>query len=236
MSLSSAGAIVYTASEASPSVAQLLTQAVPAAIAHVLPHATVAIADLAPNPVDDPKGTAIPTALIPLTMTSIAAGAVIGLLSRARATRLMGLLGYAVLAGLFATVAVQGMLGGLTGSWFSNELVITLGAGSIAAVTCGLTTIAKIAGILLTLLVVWFFGFAFSGATTAWQLMPAPWGHIAQYLPVGAANTGLRSVAFFDGARAGGPLAVLGAWAVVGIALTAIGHGSRRTMGSADPT
>ena len=36
VSLSSAGAIVYTASEASPSVAQLLTQAVPAAIAHVL--------------------------------------------------------------------------------------------------------------------------------------------------------------------------------------------------------
>lgn len=236
VSLSSAGAIVYTASEASPSVAELLTQAVPAAIAHVLPHATVAIADLAPNPVDDPKGTAIPTALIPLTMTSIAAGAVIGLLSRARATRLMGLLGYAVLAGLLATVAVQGMLGGLTGSWFSNELVITLGAGSIAAVTCGLTTIAKIAGILLTLLVVWFFGFAFSGATTAWQLMPAPWGHIAQYLPVGATNTGLRSVAFFDGARAGKPLAVLGVWALVGIALTAIEHGSRRTMGSADLT
>ena len=75
-----------------------------------------------------------------------------------------GLLGYAVLAGLLATVAVQWMLGGLTGSWFSNELVITLGAGSIAAATCGLTTIAKIAGILLTLLVVWFFGFALSGA------------------------------------------------------------------------
>jgi hypothetical protein len=228
VSLSTAGAIVYTASEASPSVAQLLTQALPAAIAHVLPHATVAIADLAPNPVDDPKGTAIPTALIPLTMTSIAAGAIIGLLSRDRVTRLMGLLGYAVLAGLLATVAVQGLLGGLTGPWFSNELVVTLGAGSIAAVTCGLTTIAKIAGILLTLLVAWFFGFAFSGATTAWQLMPAPWGQIAQYLPVGAANTGLRSVAFFDGARATGPLAVLGTWALVGIVLTVIGHGSRR--------
>ena len=234
VSLSTAGAIVYTASEASPSVAQLLTQAVPAAIAHVLPHATVAIADLAPNPVDDPKGTAIPTALIPLTMTSIAAGAVIGLLLHDRVTRLMGLLGYAVLAGLLATVAVQGMLGGLTGSWFSNELVITLVAGSIAAVTCGLATIAKIAGILLTLLVAWFFGFAFSGATTAWQLMPAPWGQIAQYLPVGAANTGLRSVAFFDGARAAGPLAVLGAWALAGIALTVIGHGFRGATGSAD--
>ena len=198
------GATLYTASEASPSVAQILVQAIPAAIAHLVPHATVTITDLAPNPVDDPKGTAIPTALIPLTMTSIAAGALIGLLSRDRLPRLMALLGYAILAGLLATVAVQGMLGGLTGAWFSNELVISLGAGSIAAVTCGLTAIAGIAGILVTLLVAWFFGFAFSGATTAWQLMPAPWGQIAQYLPVGATNTGLRSVAFFDGARAGG--------------------------------
>ena len=222
VSLAGADARLYTASEASPSVAQLLTQAVPAAMARVLPHVAVVVVDLAPNPVDDPKGTAIPTALIPLTMTSIAAGAVIGLLLGDRRRRLAALGAYAVLAGVLVTLALQGMIGGLTGSWFSNELVITLGAGAIAAFTCGLTTLAGIAGILVTLLVAWFFGFAFSGATTAWQVMPAPWGHIAQYLPVGAANTGLRSVAFFDGAQAARPLLVLGAWALVGIVLTAL--------------
>jgi len=236
VSLSSAGATVYTASEASPSVAQMLAQAVPAAIRRVLPHATVAVVDLAPNPVDDPKGTAIPTALIPLTMTSIAAGAIIGLLSHDRRRQLAALLGYAVLAGLFVTLALQGMIGGLTGSWFSNELVITLGAGSIAAVTCGLASLAGIAGILVTLFVAWFFGFAFSGATTAWQLMPAPWGCIAQYLPVGATNTGLRAVAFFDGARDSGPLLVLGAWALAGIALTSLRRGPRHVATSADLT
>ena len=234
--LSGAGAAVYTASEASPNVAQMLAQTVPAAIEHVLPNATVTITDLAPNPVDDPKGTAIPTALIPLTMTSIAAGAMIGLLSSGRRRQLTGLLGYAVLAGLLVTVALQGLLGGLTGSWFSNELVITLAAGSIAAVTCGLASVAGIAGILLILLVAWFFGFAFSGATTAWQLMPAPWGQIAQYLPVGATNTGLRSVAFFDGARTAGPLAVLAAWALAGIALTLFRQSSRRSTASPDLT
>jgi len=234
--LSGAGAAVYTASEASPNVAQMLAQTVPAAIEHVLPNATVTITDLAPNPVDDPKGTAIPTALIPLTMTSIAAGAMIGLLSSGRRRQLTGLLGYAVLAGLLVTVALQGLLGGLTGSWFSNELVITLAAGSIAAVTCGLASVAGIAGILLTLLVAWFFGFAFSGATTAWQLMPAPWGQIAQYLPVGATNTGLRSVAFFDGARTAGPLAVLAAWALAGIALTLFRQSSRQSTASPDLT
>jgi hypothetical protein len=234
VSLSATGVSLYTASEASPSVAQMVTQAVPAAIAHLLPHATVTITDLAPNPVDDPKGTAIPTALIPLTMTSIAAGAIIGLLSGDRRKQLTGLVVYAVLAGLFVTMALQGLLGGLTGSWFANELVITLGAGAIAAVTCGLAAILGVGGILLTLLVAWFFGFAFSGATSAWQLMPAPWGQLAQYLPVGATNTGLRSVAFFDGARAAGPLAVLGAWALAGVALTLISHGPRQTTAPAD--
>ncbi len=214
----------------------MLAQTVPAAIEHVLPNATVTITDLAPNPVDDPKGTAIPTALIPLTMTSIAAGAMIGLVSSGRRRQLTNLVGYAVLAGLLVTVALQGLLGGLTGSWFSNELVITLAAGSIAAVTCGLASVAGIAGILLILLVAWFFGFAFSGATTAWQLMPAPWGQIAQYLPVGATNTGLRSVAFFDGAKAAGPLAVLAAWALAGIALTLFRQSSRQSTASPDLT
>jgi hypothetical protein len=219
VSVSGAGATVYTASASSPALAQMLTQDLPAAIEHVLPHVAVTVTDLAPNPVDDPKGTAIASTLIPLTMTSIAAGVVIGLLARERRTRLVVLVAYAVLAGLLATVALQAMLGGLTGPWLSNELVITLGAGAIAATACGLSAAARIVGILVALLVVWFFGFAFSGVTSAWQLMPTPWGQLAQYLPVGATNTGLRSVAFFDGARATGSLAVLGAWALFGIAL-----------------
>src|SRR5438477_332189 len=40
----------------------------------------------------------------------------------------------------------------------------------------------------------------------------------------GAAVTLLRSVAFFDGARATMPLLVLAGWGVVGLALTAVGH------------
>jgi hypothetical protein len=228
VSLSHGAATVYIASASSPAVAQVLTQALPTAISHVLPDDAVVVTDLVPNPVDDPKGTAIASTLIPLTMTSIAAGAVIGLLARDRRTRLTGLVAYSILAGVLASVALQAMLGGLIGPWLSNELVITLGAAAIAATTCGLTATAKIAGILVTLLVVWFFGFAFSGVTSAWQLMPTPWGHLAQYLPVGATNTSLRSVAFFGGAGASGSLAVLGAWVLFGIALALLRHGPRQ--------
>jgi len=44
-------------------------------------------------------------------MTSIAAGAVLGLLLGDRRKKLVGLLGYAILAGLLVTSALQGLLG-----------------------------------------------------------------------------------------------------------------------------
>ena len=64
-----------------------------------------------------------------------------------------------------------------------------------------------------------FFGFGFSGVTTAWQFVPTPWGRVAQFLPVAGLSTALRSVAFFGGARDGFGLVVLAAWAVAGFAL-----------------
>ena len=38
-----------------------------------------------------------------------------------------------------------------------------------------------------------------SGLATGPQWLPHPWGTIGQFLPVGAAGTALRSVAYFDG-------------------------------------
>ena len=183
VSLLGTGATLYIASEASPNVAQMLAQAVPAAMARLVPHVAVVIVDLAPNPVDDPKGTAIPTALIPLTMTSITAGAVIGLLLGDRWRQLAALLGYAVLAGALVTLALQGMIGGLTGSWLSNELVVTLGAGSIATVTVRAGYPRWDPGHPRHLAGGVVFGFAFSGVSTAWQLMPGP---VGPYCPVPA--------------------------------------------------
>ena len=43
-------------------------------------------------------------------------------------------------------------------------------------------------------------------------------------LPVGATNTSVRSVAFFDGAASGPALVVLTAWALIGLVLLLIGR------------
>ncbi len=216
---------LYTAPAASTSVATMLAQAVPAAIAQANPQAQVTVTPLVQNPPDDPNGLGLPTSLTPLGITSIAAGAAIGLLVRRRSARVWALLGYAVLAGALSTWALQGVIGALTGTWVANAGVMSLVCLAISAGTAGMVTLLGPAGVALTALVVFFFGFPFSGATTAWQLVPTPWGQIAQYLPVGAANTALRSVAFFDGAGAAGALAVLSTWAILGLLLAGLLRG-----------
>ncbi|WP_030175846.1 hypothetical protein [Spirillospora albida] len=60
-----------------------------------------------------------------------------------------------------------------------------------------------------------------SAAASAPELLPQPWGDLGALLPPGATVTLLRSAAYFDGAGAAGPLAVLAAWAVAGLALLA---------------
>jgi len=58
-----------------------------------------------------------------------------------------------------------------------------------------------------------------SGAASAPELLPQPWGAIGQVLPPGAGVTLLRSTSFFDGAAATGPLWILLGWFVAGCAL-----------------
>lgn len=223
--LAPAGATLYTASAAAPAVAQSLAQSVPEALGAAQPGAEVTVTDLAPNPADDPHGAALPTALIPITITSIVAGAAVVRLARSRGVRLLALGAYAVVTGLLAALALQTMLGAVTGSWVANASVLALVALAIAAGTAGLAAVGGIPGVVVAALVFFFLGFPFSGAMTAWQLVPTPWGMLAQYLPVGAANTAVRSVAFFDGAASGPALGVLATWSAAGLALTGLLRG-----------
>lgn len=61
-----------------------------------------------------------------------------------------------------------------------------------------------------------------SGMATGWQWLPQPWGAIGQQLPIGAAGTALRSVAFFDGTGMTHALIVLVCWAAAGLLLIAL--------------
>lgn len=77
-------------------------------------------------------------------------------------------------------------------------------------------------------------GDPFSGVTCAPELFPGPVGVIGQLMPPGAGGSLLRSVAFFDGSGAGGPLLTLAQWAALGPGAVLIG-GRRRTRPPAAP-
>jgi hypothetical protein len=73
-----------------------------------------------------------------------------------------------------------------------------------------------------------------SGAASAPELLPEPWKTGGQLLPPGAAMTGLRNVAYFDGAQAWTWLTVLVVYAAIGTAGLIL-LGRRRELRQAPP-
>lgn len=213
------GMSLHVASAASPTVSTLLTQAVQ----QLGGGRPVPVVDVVASPAHDPRGAAFSSAFLPLLLTSLAAGVALLYVVRSHAVRLIGLLTFAVLAGVVAAGIMHG-LGILTGSYLAAAGTIALLALAIGGAVSGLGAILGAPGIGLGALAVFFFGNPISGLAAAPELLPRPWGTVGQFLPPGAGASLLRSAAFFDGAGSNRPLWVLGSWAVGGILLTAVGH------------
>jgi hypothetical protein len=132
-------------------------------------------------------------------------------------------LSFAVLAGLVSAAVLHG-LGVLTGPWLAEAGALGLLTLAISATVCGLGAALGRPGAGLGVLLLFVVGNPISGLASAPELLPKPWGALGQLLPPGAGATALRSVAFFDGARASGPLWTLAGWALAGLVLTAFGR------------
>lgn len=213
------GIDLLVASAASPVVAQLLGQAVPAAVRARAPDLPVRVQDLVPNPAGDSRGAVPGTVLIPVVMTSLVAGALLGFAGASRRAVLAGLAGLGLLGGPLTTGVVQGWLGALSGSYLPVAGTVALLILAAAAPTAGLTRQLGGAGAALAAVTIFFVGFPLSGATSAPELVPTPWGAVGQALPVGSGGTALRSVSFFAGAGAEASLLVLTVWVLGGLAL-----------------
>ena len=214
---------LHLASAASPTVAQALTQvALAAGQGRAVP-----VQNVVPAAAGDPRGAALASALLPLILTSLVAGALLAFAVAGRAARVLGVLAYAALAGLAATAIVQWWLDALPGDYLANAAVVALAALAMAAAAAGLGTVLGAGGIVLAALAVFLLGNPLSGLTSAPELLPQPWGTVGQFLPPGAGGSLLRSVAFFDGAGAAAPAWVLAAWAGAGLLLAAATKASR---------
>jgi hypothetical protein len=100
--------------------------------------------------------------------------------------------------------------------------VLSLTILAIAAVVAGFESLLGKAGAAVVAITMIFIGNPFSGAGTAPELLPQPVGAIGQLLPPGAGANLLRSTGMFDGAGAGGHVAVLVSWALLGFAALAV--------------
>ncbi|MFG3187969.1 ABC transporter permease [Streptomyces omiyaensis] len=232
-----AGPELLTASAGSPVVAGLLREAVTGGAA--AENRTVPVTDVVALPPADPRGAVLGASLLPLALAGAATGAAAVLLGLRGTRAVATLAGASALAGLTGAALAHGWLGVLTGNAWAEAGVLALTVLAIGATFAGLATLLGKPGFGLAAVLTILAGNAFSGMASAPELLPSGIGLLGQWLPPGAGGSALRSVAYFDGAAAGGPLLVLSLWAVAG--LTALALGTRRRPGPApvpapDPT
>lgn len=225
------GPELLTASAASPTVAQLLQQAV----ARQAPAGTqVRTVDVVPTPAKDPRGAVLNSSVLPLALAGIAAGAVVSLLGLRGVRAVTALIAAAALVGAVAAGIAHSWLGVLTGDWWTEAGVLGLATLAVGAAVAGLSALLGQAGVGLGAGVVMLLGNPFSGATSAPRLLPEPVGTIGQWLPPGASATLLRSVSYFDGAAATGPALTLAWWAALGLGAVLLGSALKKRSPAAE--
>lgn len=216
------GPKVLTASAASPVIAQQLGAVAEGLSARGAPAASP-VEDVVPADGDDPRGAGFGAMALPLIMSGLAAAMLLTLAVPVAAWRAAGVVVFAALGGLGAAALAQGWLSLLPGSYLEIAGVMALTILAVSGAIVGLGAALGRPGLGVGALTMLLLGNPLSAATSAPEMLPQPWGDLGQLLPPGAAATLLRSVAFFDGAGAAGPLIVLAAWAAAGFALLAAG-------------
>ncbi|MFJ4781171.1 DUF3533 domain-containing protein [Streptomyces sp. NPDC088762] len=216
---------LLVASGAGASLSQALEQIV--GLAEKAQGRTLRITDVAPADAGDARGLSSFYLVVGwcvggylcAAILAISAGARPGNMHRA-IIRLGTLLVYSLAAGLLGAVIAGPVLGALPGSlpalWGLGTLVVF----AVGATTLAFQGLAGVVGIGLAILLVVVFGNPSAGGAYPYPLLPPFWRAIGPALPPGAGTYAARSVAYFKGNGAAGPMLVLAAWAVAGAAVT----------------
>ncbi|MEI2774650.1 MAG: hypothetical protein V9G19_01505 [Tetrasphaera sp.] len=99
---------------------------------------------------------------------------------------------------------------------------MALGILAIAFPVLGLEQRFGTAGLGIMGVILTFLANPLSGLATGPQWLPAFWGQLGQFLPIGAAGTAIRSAVYFGGAGATQAWIVLAGWTLAGLALALI--------------
>jgi hypothetical protein len=232
---------VLIASAASPQVAQLLTSVAgqleaganaqaQAAMGAEAPHITVTVTDVVPLASTDERGTGIAASAFPLVIGGFIGGLIIALMVRGASRRLVAVVAYSFVAGTALTLILQPWLGILQGNLGVNLLAVSLFIASMSAFIVGLHSTLGRPGLPIAIVTIMLVANPISAAALPWQFLPEPWGLVGQWFQPGAGATLLRDLSYFPEASSiGFAWAVLLVWALVSLALVAVGLRERRT-------
>jgi hypothetical protein len=179
--------------------------------------------DVRPFPADDPTGAGLSAGALPLALGGWIAAVVLLMTVRGPGRQAAGAAGFAVVGGLALTALLRFGFGTFDGAYWATAAAAALGISAAAWTILGLRTALGNAGLAAGAVTLILLGNPLSGLASAPELLPAGWGTLGQLLPPGATGSLLRSVTYFDGAGAAGPLAVLTCWLAAGIGLFAFG-------------
>jgi hypothetical protein len=182
-----------------------------------------AVHDVVPLPDHDSKGLSAFLAVAGTTVGSLIFSAVLFLVaSRTSVAKRFGLIcAFGLLAGLLAAVDTRFVAHGLDRFW-AVAGILTLVSLAVALTTAGVVRLVGAPGIGLCLLVLAFTALPASGGPLGYQFLPDFYHSFAQALPSTAGVSALRGAVYFDGAHTTGPIAVLVAWSLGGVALYAL--------------
>ncbi|MFD1275587.1 hypothetical protein ACFQ51_40270 [Streptomyces kaempferi] len=157
--------------------------------------------DVVPVATDDPRGVVFSSSVFPLTICGILIGAFVTMargLARPR-HRVLTLLVACAVAALGVYLVAQGFLGALPHNHVATWAILALDLLSISATTAGVIRLLGPAGLGLSAALMVFVGNAFSGATSAPEMLPKGVDYVGQWLPPGAGASLLRNTTYFDG-------------------------------------
>ncbi|MGX9919638.1 hypothetical protein ACWIG4_07290 [Streptomyces sp. NPDC002248] len=218
--LAADGPGIYTATAGAPMATNALTALGNGLAAEQ--HAKATVHELVPFTADDPRGSGFSAAALPMIFGGMFPAIILTRLFPGHAglrVRLTGAVLFSLLAGFAVTALLQYGTGSLDGSYALTSLGMSLGMAALSLTFIGLEALVGFGGLGAGAALMMFLGNPLSGLQTGPHWLPDGWSTFGQVLPPGASGSLLRANGFFDGAHAAGPLAVLGAWVLLGVVL-----------------
>lgn len=183
----------------------------------------VTYTDVAPLTAKDPAGSAITALALPLAFGGmISAFMLSNLLKGHRWWRVGTSIGFSIAAGLVISAIMIHGYGAVEANYWEPATGLAMGIGATSLFVLGMESLFGYAGLGIGAVLTMFVSNPLSGIATGWQWLPHPWGAIGQFMPLGAAGTVLRSIAYFDGHGVTHGFLVLGCYLALGIVLVAI--------------